>query len=217
MAMLRVEEPPMKTPMRFAIAAAASLVLAVPLAATAQAQIVTTELAFPKGASSVQVKGSIAGSQTRDYVVRASAGQLMKVTLKGAPIVYFNLLPPGSNDVAIFIGSTEGNSFSGTLAKSGPYKIRVYQMRSSARRGEKGAFTLDIAVTGDAIRSKGGLEDECHVRVAEVTKARVIGTNRIVGSEIYVNVEGAQAPWRCIISKQGTIERVEYSETEGYL
>ena len=131
----------------------AAFVLAIPLTSAALAQIITANVAFPRGASSTVVSGTIVGDQTRDYVVRASAGQVMKVAKTGAPIVYFNILAPGSNDEAIFTGSSDGNSFGGTLGASGAYKIRVYQMRASARRGERGAFKLAISVTG---KSAGG-------------------------------------------------------------
>lgn len=124
------------------------LILSMPVASGALAQIITQNVAFPRGASSTVIPGRIVGDQTRDYVVRARAGQTLKVTLNGSPIVYFNVLPPGSNDVAIFVGSNEGNSFGGTLSVSGPYKIRVYQMRATARRSERGAYRLSIAVTG---------------------------------------------------------------------
>ena len=115
---------------------------------TAVAQIVTTNVVFPRGAVATTLAGTIRGPVTRDYVVRANAGQTMRVRLTGSSNVYFNVLPPGSNDSAIFIGSTEGNSFAGTLSVSGAYKIRVYQMRASARRGEVGNFRLSIAVDG---------------------------------------------------------------------
>jgi hypothetical protein len=49
---------------------------------------------------------------------------------------YFNILSPGENEVAMFIGSTSGNQYEGTLPKSGPYKIRVYMMRNAPRRDE---------------------------------------------------------------------------------
>lgn len=71
----------------------------------------------------------------------------------------------------------------------------------------------------DFIRSKGGLEDKCKARVAKETGARVTGTNRIEESEaaigIYVNVEGAEAPWRCLGYKDGTIGEVMYTGSEG--
>lgn len=113
-----------------------------------QAQIATSDLTFARGSTAAAVNASIVGGQTRDYVVRARAGQTMRVTMTGSPIVFFNVLPPGSADEAIFIGSNEGNSFSGTLSVSGPYKIRVYQMRATARRGQIGKFALRVSVTG---------------------------------------------------------------------
>ncbi|WP_338501885.1 hypothetical protein V6R86_02775 [Sphingomonas kaistensis] len=124
---------------------------------TAVAQIVTTNVVFPRGAVATTLAGTIRGPVTRDYVVRATAGQTMRVRLTGSPNLNFNVLPPGSNDSAIFIGSTEGNSFAGTLSVSGAYKIRVYQMRASARRGEVGNFRLSVAVDGRGRGLGGGM------------------------------------------------------------
>lgn len=128
--------------------AAATAVLAMSAAGTEMAQIATTDVHFAKGKTSSVVSGTIKGDQTHDYVVRASEGQTMKIDLTGSNIVFFNVLPPGSNDEAIFVGSNEGNNFSGTLSTSGAYKVRVYQMRATARRGESGNFSLNISVTG---------------------------------------------------------------------
>lgn len=130
------------------LAAAAAVFLAAPVALPALAQIATAGVAFPKGATRTVISGSIKGYQIRDYVVRAQAGQVMAVTMSGSPIVFFNVMPPGSNDVAIHTGSMAGSKFSGTLSASGAYKIRVYQMRATARRGQVGAFRLTIAVSG---------------------------------------------------------------------
>ncbi len=124
---------------------------------TAVAQIVTTNVVFPRGAVATTLAGTIRGPVTRDYVVRANAGQTMRVRLTGSPNLNFNVLPPGSNDSAIFIGSTEGNSFAGTLSVSGAYKIRVYQMRASARRGEVGNFRLSVAIDGRGAGMGGGM------------------------------------------------------------
>lgn len=203
-----------------------ALPLALALGAPVLAQIVSTDLAFPKGATSTTVNGVIAGEQTRDYVVRARAGQTLKVTLGGSSIVYFNVLPPGSTGEAIFIGSSEGNSFSGTLSTTGAYRIRVYQMRASARRGERGNFRLTVAVTGGAavagkpvpIRGPGSLEERCKARVA-AEGMRVVGVNRIEESqaaiEIYINVQGGQAPWKCTAYRNGTIGGIMYTGSEG--
>jgi hypothetical protein len=119
--------------------------------AVAAAPIETRPIQFAKGASSATVKGTIKGDQTVDYKLRARAGQTMSVKLAtrhGAN--YFNVLPPGSNDVALFVGSSDGNEWSGVLPADGEYKIRVYLMRSAARRNESAAYTLTVGVTGSA-------------------------------------------------------------------
>lgn len=75
--------------------------------------------------------------------------------------------------------------------------------------------------SGDPIRGKGGLEEQCLAQVAEVTRAPVRGTNRIEESEaaieIYVNVDGAEAPWKCLAYRDGTIAEVTYTGSEGAL
>jgi hypothetical protein len=119
--------------------------------------IETRPLQFAKGTSAATVKGSLKGDQTIDYTLRARAGQTMTVTLttsNGAN--YFNVLPPGSDDVAIFVGSTSGNEFTGALPADGEYKIRVYLMRSAARRNETAAYTLTVGITGNAVPSALG-------------------------------------------------------------
>lgn len=134
------------------------------LAAPAAAQIRTVPVTFAKGATSATVKGSIKGDATIDYTVSARAGQTLAVSFKPSnAAAYFNVLPPGSAE-AIFIGSTSGNSFTGTLPASGNTAIRVYLMRSAARRGESADFTLTIAVTGAA-------------KAAAVGDAKVAGTS----------------------------------------
>ena len=61
--------------------------------------------------------------------------------------IYFNILAPGEKEVAMFNGSVNGNQFEGTLPQSGDYKVRVYLMRSAARRNEVANYTLDIAIS----------------------------------------------------------------------
>jgi len=113
--------------------------------------IQTKAVQFAQGKSSATIKGTIKGDQTIDYTLRAKAGQTMSVKLatnKGAN--YFNVLPPGSNDVAIFIGQNEGNEWTGALPADGEYKVRVYLMRSAARRNETANYTLTVGITGTA-------------------------------------------------------------------
>jgi hypothetical protein len=113
-------------------------------------------LHFARGASSATVKGSLKGPQTIDYKLRAKAGQTMSVTLKtGNSANYFNVLPPGSKDVAIFVGSSGGNEWTGPLPADGEYTIRVYLMRSAARRNEVANYTLTVSVTGTVAAAAG--------------------------------------------------------------
>jgi nitrous oxidase accessory protein NosD len=75
---------------------------------------------FAKGASAATLKGSLKGEQIIDYTLRAKAGQTMSITLKTSNLSnYVNVLPPGSKDVAMFVGSTSGNEWTGPLAADG--------------------------------------------------------------------------------------------------
>lgn len=117
----------------------------------AWAGIETRPLQFRKGASSATIKNTLKGDQTIDYSLHAKAGQTMSVSFKTSNAsAYFNVLPPGSSGEAIFIGSTSGNEWTGTLPADGEYRIRTYLMRSAARRNESARFTLTAGIAGSA-------------------------------------------------------------------
>lgn len=124
-------------------------IAAASFASTAWADIQTKPVSFKKGESSATIKGRLKGDQTIDYSLRAKAGQTMSVDMKTSnAAAYFNVLPPGSTGEAIFIGSTSGDTWTGTLPADGEYKVRTYLMRSAARRNEVANFTLNVAITG---------------------------------------------------------------------
>jgi len=103
---------------------------------------------FQKGSSEATLKGVLKGEQTVDYRVRAGAGQTLAVALKGSNAQnYFNVLPPGSADVAMFVGQ-DGGGYKGVLPTDGDYTVRVYLMRAAARRNESSSYTLTVGVTG---------------------------------------------------------------------
>jgi hypothetical protein len=132
--------------------------------------IATRPLQFAKGASSATVTDSLTGEKTIDYKLRAKAGQTMSVTLKTSNAAnYFNVLPPGSRDVALFVGSTSGNEWTGPLPADGEYTIRVYLMRSAARRNEAAKYTLTVGITGSVVASTA-------LGAAPVGDAKVKGT-----------------------------------------
>lgn len=128
------------------IATAIAVVASVP---PSWAAIQTKPVQFKKGDSSTTITGSLKGDQTVDYTLRAKAGQTMSVSFKPSnDAAYFNVLPPGSTGEEIFVGSTSGSDWAGTLPADGEYKVRTYLMRSAARRNEATSFTLTVAITG---------------------------------------------------------------------
>jgi hypothetical protein len=105
-------------------------------------------VAFTPGSSSAVVSGTLKGEDTIDYVLGAAEGQSMRIVFKpGTPSASFNVLPPGS-EAAIAIGATVGNTWIGTLPVKGDYRVRVFLVRSVARRGGSASFTLEIGITG---------------------------------------------------------------------
>lgn len=118
---------------------------------------------FQKGASSATLQGSLVGSKIVDYKLRAKGGQTMTVKLKSSNLSnYFNVLPPGSDNVAIFIGSTSGNDWTGLLPADGNYTIRVYLMRSAARRSEAAEYALTVGITGSGSVEQAVAPDQAH-------------------------------------------------------
>jgi hypothetical protein len=59
---------------------------------------------------------------------------------------YFNIIAPGKENEAMFIGSSAGNQFEGALPASGDYRVRVYLMRSAARRDEIANYRLEMII-----------------------------------------------------------------------
>ena len=171
-----------------AVALVAAVVLSVPSLVFAGDDIRKEPIQFAAGSSSSTVSGSIKGYETVDYTLRAAAGQIMSVSLETSSLAnYFNVLPPGSSDVAIYTGSTSGNEFSGTLSDTGDYTVRVYLMRSAARRDETANYTLNVGITGAAKSGASDGEDD----------AKVAGTDSNATGEIPCSMGGGQPTGSC--------------------
>ncbi|UNY98540.1 hypothetical protein MQE36_15850 [Zhouia spongiae] len=111
--------------------------------------IQTSQVQFEKGKTGTTIKSSITGSKTIDYVLNVKEGQTMNVSMSTDNNAnYFNIMEPKEDYVAIYNGAVNEstNMYEGILKKSGNYKIRVYLMRSAARRNEKANFRLEINV-----------------------------------------------------------------------
>ncbi|NBN65440.1 SH3 domain-containing protein [Pannonibacter tanglangensis] len=123
--------------------------LAAPHPAALAQETRSARVEFARGQSSAEIAGRLRGRESIDYVLGASAGQRLSVDLRADnPATYFNVLPP-RGDTAIFIGPTDGTSFSAVLRESGDYRIQVFLMRNAARRDEATRFSLSVAVRGD--------------------------------------------------------------------
>ncbi|MEW9805727.1 SH3 domain-containing protein [Mesorhizobium sp. ZMM04-5] len=121
---------------------------------SAYAQDITEKrVHFPAGQSGTTLQGSIKGYEIVDYLLGASAGQRMTIDYETSNLAsYFNLLPANS-ETAIYNASINGNSFDGILPANGDYRIRVYLMRSAARRNETARYTLSVAIHGSAAQA----------------------------------------------------------------
>ena len=99
---------------------------------------------FQSGHSSATLKGRIVGFDTKDYVVAAKAGQAMAVRLSSSnPSTYFVIYSINGRATDL----NETREWSEDLSESGDYLIRVFMMRSAARRkGAAASFTLSISI-----------------------------------------------------------------------
>jgi len=217
--------------------AIAALIAASASHAFAADEIRSERVQFKPGTSSATVKGKIKGYEVVDYVLEAAKGQQMNVSLATDNTAsYFNILAPGSTGAAMFIGSTKGNQFEGTLPAGGDYKIRVYMMRSAARRNEVANYRLEMIVTGAAESgaspakdtangspSKGSPSKDEQACLQAVSTTTNNGDVTLLGTEtseantvVTVGVGPQRAPWRCLVSS-GVVAEVMSMTDEGRL
>ncbi|WP_170369127.1 hypothetical protein [Ruegeria arenilitoris] len=129
-----------------ALAALFIAVVAVP--ASAQR---TAEVEFQPGNFGTMVNGTVTGDEYFDYVLGAKGGQELFAELQvsetnGSGVAYFNILPPGSDGVAIYNGSIDGNTARITLPEDGDYTIRVYLMGNDRDTGKTVGYNLDLSI-----------------------------------------------------------------------
>ena len=120
----------------------AILLLTLGIGLTANAQS-TQIVKFPKGKTTVTLKGTITGYKYIDYVFSAKDTQYFsaKVSGKKAQMVIFE---PDGEPMADAGGITDITS---KVEVAGTYKVRVLMFRNEARRkGAKSAFTLVLEV-----------------------------------------------------------------------
>lgn len=105
---------------------------------------------FAQHAASATARGTLEGDAAVDYVVRAAAGQTLEVELDATHRMNdFNVLAPGSKDVAMYSSAMSGvRKYTGVLPADGDYAIRVYIGRAAARRHEASDFRLTVTLRG---------------------------------------------------------------------
>ena len=130
-------------------------------AAWANQDIRVERVQFERGKNSATIESSITGYAIVDYVLGARQGQYMNVSMatdNGAN--YFNILAPGEDQVALFNGSFNDNQFEGVLPATGDYKIRVYMMRSAARRNEVATYRLEMIIDSAQPQNEASKDEE---------------------------------------------------------
>lgn len=102
---------------------------------------------FAAGNDNASAQSVIRGDEYRDYVLDAREGQRMSVSLSTDGSAYFNILPPGSDGVAIYNSSIDGNDSSLVLPATGAYRVRVYLMGADNSEGRSVRYTLSVGIT----------------------------------------------------------------------
>jgi len=169
------------------VLAATALLLSMAAGAAADAAATRqSTVQFAKGKSDAQLRGAVKGDSDVEYVLGARAGQTLTVALKAKNgSLNFNIKPKGAQE-AMFMGSTQGASAKVMLPADGSYVIQLYLMRNAARRNESAAYTLDLAVTGQALPALAGTAD-----------ALVPGTRFHASAAVACQTLGAEAGASC--------------------
>lgn len=131
------------------LAAVLAAGLAVAPAPAAAQQV--ADVKFEAGNFGTMISGTITGDAYFDYRLGANAGQELFAELSvadtnGTGTIYFNILPPGSDGVAIYNGSIDGNTARVALPDSGDYTIRVYLMGNDRDTGKTVGYNVDVSI-----------------------------------------------------------------------
>ncbi len=186
----------------------------------------TETVRFQPGASSATMRGSTQGYNSVNYLLGANPGQTMSVQFRpDNASCYFNVIPP-SGGSAIFIGSTSGNEFSGTLREAGNYTVQTYLMRNAARRNETCRYSIAFEITGGGAQASRSGERVTTDVAAQVCAGHAsqqfgmpmsglrvlssIGSSEGTGVELSAQ-DGRQG--RCFISPTGDLINFEVTST----
>jgi hypothetical protein len=125
------------------------LFLSVPIFAFGQT---SKSIFFPSDKNTTTVTGTVKGRQYIDYKLNILSGQTLSVSINSkSTSVFFNILPPGSQDVAIYNSSINGNKYSEVAEKSGLFAIRIYLMGSAETGNKSVNYGLTVSLVKPAV------------------------------------------------------------------
>jgi hypothetical protein len=101
---------------------------------------------FKPGTSSAAYDDTIKGYDTVNYYLEAAAGQRLLVDFgPDETSCYFNILAPGDGETLVDGSAIEPDGL--VLPDSGKYRVVVYLMRATARRGTACTYAIDFRIT----------------------------------------------------------------------
>ena len=141
----------MRHQLKSAIVGAIGVGALMPTSVTVSYAQQSSPVKFAPGNFGTMVSGTITGHEYVDYLLGAKAGQEIFAELSiaesnGDGSIYFNILPPGSDGVAIYNSANDGNSTTVQLRSDGTYAIRVYQLGNDADTDKTTEFNLDLSI-----------------------------------------------------------------------
>lgn len=101
---------------------------------------------FKPGTSSAAYKDTIKGYDSVNYYLEAAAGQRLLVDFaKNKNSCYYNVISP--NDAKTLVNGSAIEPDGLVLPESGKYRVVVYLMRATARRGAICDYSIDFSIT----------------------------------------------------------------------
>ncbi|WP_370285459.1 hypothetical protein [Pseudooceanicola nanhaiensis] len=100
-------------------------------------------------AGTATIESSLTGHATADYRFGGRSGQTMSAdvaVIAGEGPVFFDVLPPGSDYEAMFVGRTQGRAGRMSLAESGDYTLRLYLWGDAREGGRTVGYRLRVAL-----------------------------------------------------------------------
>lgn len=134
-------------------------------------------ISFQPGTTGAQVTGIVSGSQPNNYVLYASAGQVMMLTLDNGTLTVVS--PSGQPLVRGTVVSTPVRYFSQVLPETGDYRVAVNTDNGTGAA----SYTLTVSITGNS----SGVNAPQRVNFAlGATNAQVTGQLNPGESDVYV-------------------------------